>query len=121
MVAARKGRASLEEDCMEQTRKPARKPRAAATARPAAGPATAKGKSAARKTVAKASSKPAGPSPAEREAMIRTIAYLRAERRGFAPGYEWEDWLAAEVEVGARPAKAVPPRPRKAPARKTGK
>lgn len=30
---------------------------------------------------------------------IRKLAYLRAERRGFAPGYENEDWLAAEHEV----------------------
>jgi hypothetical protein len=29
-------------------------------------------------------------------------AYFRAERRGFAPGYEIEDWLAAEAEVAAK-------------------
>jgi len=34
-----------------------------------------------------------------RRAMIAESAYLRAERRGFAPGYEAADWLAAEVEV----------------------
>lgn len=34
-----------------------------------------------------------------RRAMIAEAAYLRAERRGFAPGHETEDWLAAEVEV----------------------
>ena len=28
-------------------------------------------------------------------------AYFKAERRGFAPGYELEDWLAAEREVAA--------------------
>jgi hypothetical protein len=33
--------------------------------------------------------------------MIAEAAYLRAERRGFAPGHEAEDWLAAEVEVDA--------------------
>ncbi|HEY0767228.1 MAG TPA: DUF2934 domain-containing protein [Steroidobacteraceae bacterium] len=33
--------------------------------------------------------------------MIAQSAYLRAERRGFAPGHETEDWLAAEVEVNA--------------------
>ena len=33
--------------------------------------------------------------------MIAEAAYLRAERRGFAPGQESEDWLAAEVEVDA--------------------
>lgn len=34
-----------------------------------------------------------------RHAMIAEKAYLRAERRGFAPGREAEDWLAAEAEV----------------------
>ena len=36
-----------------------------------------------------------------RRAMIAEGAYLRAERRGFAPGHETEDWLAAEAEVNA--------------------
>jgi hypothetical protein len=36
-----------------------------------------------------------------RQAMIAKAAYLRAERRGFAPGREEEDWLAAEKEVDA--------------------
>jgi hypothetical protein len=36
-----------------------------------------------------------------RHAMIAESAYLRAERRGFAPGHETEDWLAAEAEVDA--------------------
>jgi hypothetical protein len=31
--------------------------------------------------------------------LIATAAYYRAEQRGFAPGYEQEDWLAAEREV----------------------
>ncbi len=35
----------------------------------------------------------------EREVMIRKTAYLRAQRRGFSPGQELEDWLAAEAEV----------------------
>jgi DUF2934 family protein len=34
-----------------------------------------------------------------RRGMIAEAAYLRAERRGFAPGHEDEDWLAAEAEV----------------------
>jgi len=106
---------------MEQTRKPARKPRAATAPKPAAKQAAAKGKSTVRMAAAKASPKPAGPSPAEREAMIRTTAYFRAQSRGFAPGYEWEDWLAAEAEVSAPQAAASPPKPRKAPARETAK
>jgi Protein of unknown function (DUF2934) len=36
-----------------------------------------------------------------RRAMIAEAAYLRAERRGFAPGNEVEDWLSAEAEVDA--------------------
>jgi hypothetical protein len=34
-----------------------------------------------------------------REEMIRKAAYLLAERRGFRPGRELEDWLAAEHQV----------------------
>lgn len=34
-----------------------------------------------------------------REDLIRTAAYFRAERRGFAPGGELEDWFEAEREV----------------------
>ena len=37
--------------------------------------------------------------PEQRLAMIAQAAYFRAERRGFTPGYEAEDWLAAESEV----------------------
>ena len=36
----------------------------------------------------------------ERQRMIREAAYFRAERRGFAPGDELSDWLAAEAEFG---------------------
>jgi hypothetical protein len=37
--------------------------------------------------------------PDVRRGMIAEAAYLRAEKRGFAPGHEEEDWLAAEIEV----------------------
>lgn len=37
--------------------------------------------------------------PAERDRMIAVAAYYRAERRGFEPGHELEDWLAAEAEI----------------------
>ena len=30
---------------------------------------------------------------------IATAAYHRAEKRGFAPGYEVQDWLDAEAEI----------------------
>jgi len=35
-------------------------------------------------------------------AAIAESAYLKAERRGFVPGHELEDWLAAEIEVEQR-------------------
>ena len=37
--------------------------------------------------------------PTRRRAMIAEAAYYRAERRGFEPGHELEDWLEAEAEV----------------------
>lgn len=38
---------------------------------------------------------------AARHAEISRDAYYRAERRGFEPGYELEDWLAAEAAIDA--------------------
>jgi Protein of unknown function (DUF2934). len=43
-------------------------------------------------------------------ALTAERAYFRAERRGFAPGHELEDWLAAECEVAtllAEPAEVA--------------
>jgi len=40
--------------------------------------------------------------PEERYAMIAHAAYLRAAARGFAPGNELDDWLAAEADVEGR-------------------
>ena len=37
----------------------------------------------------------------QRRGMIALSAYLRAERRGFSPEGQAEDWLAAEKEVDA--------------------
>ena len=56
--------------------------------------------------------------PADRESLVRMAAYLRAERRGFAPGYEIEDWLAAEAEVSARQDARPAAQPRKPAVRK---
>jgi hypothetical protein len=39
--------------------------------------------------------------PDERHAMISECAYHRARARGFDPGHELEDWLAAEAEIDA--------------------
>ena len=64
----------------------------------------------ARKTKAGAASEPpSGPAqvpargPDAQRAAIAELAYYRAERRGFAPGGELEDWLDAEAEVRGRP------------------
>jgi hypothetical protein len=40
-----------------------------------------------------------------RQEMIAEAAYYRAEKRGFAPGHDLDDWLEAEalLEVMARP------------------
>jgi hypothetical protein len=40
--------------------------------------------------------------PERRDALIAEAAYFRAEKRGFQPGHETQDWLAAEAEVDAR-------------------
>ena len=44
-----------------------------------------------------------GPGPAmsaqERETLIARAAYFRAEKRGFAPGSELQDWVEAEAEL----------------------
>jgi hypothetical protein len=38
----------------------------------------------------------------DRHASIELAAYFRSESRGFAPGHEVEDWLAAEEDVDQR-------------------
>jgi Protein of unknown function (DUF2934) len=53
---------------------------------------------------AKSATRPTRPEPVQpgsREEMIAEVAYYRAEKRGFEPGYELEDWLAAEQEIDA--------------------
>lgn len=39
--------------------------------------------------------------PQQRSALIARAAYFRALNRGFEPGHEVADWLAAEAEVDA--------------------
>ena len=61
-------------------------------------------KRAPRKRVAAPPAEVAVPSfvdPQQRAALIARAAYFRAMHRGFAPGHETEDWLAAEAEVDA--------------------
>jgi len=60
------------------------------------------------------------PVPVDRESMVRMAAFFRAERRGFAPGYEIEDWLAAEAEVAGLEQSRPAAKARKTPARKPG-
>ncbi len=40
--------------------------------------------------------------PHLRRQLVATEAYFLAERRGFAPGHELEDWTAAEAAVDLR-------------------
>ena len=40
-----------------------------------------------------------GMSAQERRMLVARVAYFRAEKRGFAPGCELEDWVEAEAEV----------------------
>ena len=42
------------------------------------------------------------PSSTDMQAWIAEAAYYRAERRGFQPGLENDDWLAAEAEIQSR-------------------
>ena len=46
------------------------------------------------------------PSAAELYEMIAEAAYFRAQKRGFTPGLEAEDWVQAEAEVMERVRKA---------------
>lgn len=47
----------------------------------------------------KPSASPVNISAEERWRMVATAAYHRAEKRGFAPGHEEEDWQAAEKDI----------------------
>ena len=70
---------------------------------PAASPAAGKTPRR-RSTDVEPESPPARPSfvdPQQRAGLIARAAYCRALDRGFAPGHEMSDWLAAEAEVDA--------------------
>lgn len=45
----------------------------------------------------------------DRDAMIAQAAYFRAEKRGFRPGEQLDDWLAAEAEITAQWLQKIPP------------
>jgi len=48
------------------------------------------------------------PNAEQTQARIAETAYYKSEQRGFIPGFELEDWLAAEHEVNS--TLAVTPR-----------
>jgi hypothetical protein len=104
----------------------------AAVAEPAKAPVKAPVKALAKapaKAKASAKVKVAKPKPAvrtdvetsltesDRLRMIELAAFFRAERRGFVPGFEADDWLAAEAEIAAQ----IPAAPAAKPARKVRK
>ena len=89
------------------TRRPA-SPKASAIAKAAAPAKDAKtaktAKTAAPVKTKAVAKKPAAPAPAApRDAVIARLAYAFAEARGFAPGNELDDWLAAEAHYEAMP------------------
>ena len=47
--------------------------------------------------------------PRQLHERIEQRAYELAARRGFAPGQEMDDWLQAEREIEAGPARNTPP------------
>lgn len=34
-----------------------------------------------------------------RQQSIAEVAYYKAEKRGFTPGFDWQDWVEAETDV----------------------
>lgn len=62
---------------------------------------TSKSKAGAAKAFIESGNGSGGPNPAEDlQRQIAEAAYYRAEKRGFAPGGEVDDWLAAVEEIG---------------------
>jgi hypothetical protein len=58
-------------------------------------------------------SDPSAGDGADRDSLksIAEAAYYRAERRGFAPGNEVDDWLAAEADILKAQREARAPQP----------
>lgn len=99
---------------MEESKTTTRRARPVTSRAPRA--AKPKAPSAARGSKAKAA--PAAP---DRRGWIATAAYFRAERRGFAPGGEIDDWLAAEAEIAVDAEHVGTARPARKPARRSRK
>ncbi len=103
---------------MEGNKTTARRARRTASSRPA--PVATKkepAKTRAAKPKAKSPARAATAVVPDRLRMVEIAAYFRAERRGFEPGRELEDWIAAEAEVEAQLA----PAPVNKPARRVRK
>jgi len=49
-----------------------------------------------------------------RREMIATAAYHIAEQRGFEPGHELDDWIAADAAIDAMLIRELVPQPRSA-------
>lgn len=84
-----------------QSKPAAATPKRAAPAAPKAPPAASTAKAAAAPAPAgtpKQAKRIDAPTGEARYRWIAHAAYLRAEKRGFAPGQEVDDWLAAEAE-----------------------
>jgi outer membrane biosynthesis protein TonB len=50
----------------------------------------------------KSTTKKTSVTPEQRYRMIADAAYFLAERRGFAGGYEMQDWISAEFQIDAK-------------------
>jgi len=59
-------------------------------------------KSSALKREMTTSARDIGISTEELRRQISEAAYYKAQQRGFAPGYEHQDWIEAEAEVRSR-------------------
>ena len=81
--------------------KPALKPEPVAKAAPRTGVKAAPkaGTKAEPKAVRPRSKKPAKVSAEQRQNYVEVAAFYIAERRGFAPGNPFEDWVRAEAEI----------------------
>jgi hypothetical protein len=99
----------LAPEILQEDTGPAASPETApAAARPVRKAAGKAAKTPAKKSAPSRPAKPA-PTPAKaatvrldpvlRRALVAQCAYFRAEKRGFSPGGEAQDWLEAEAEV----------------------
>lgn len=77
----------------------ARKERRAAPRKPASPPPAARPPEIDKPVTGSTTRSAELPSPEDVRRRIEKSAYFKAKARGFAPGYELQDWLEAEREV----------------------